>query len=236
MSCGPVPRRFSFMMNDWEPAIHARNIMLLQMFLDARDILELSVSATKKKSGTKKASSRRGNSRGHGSGRGSSTAAFAQRIGVIYSSMYNSFVDAEVLKMIESVAGRLAREAESPSTWASAELGRLVRFADDRSQQRVRKILAAYADGSLQREGAAARVKRERAAVIGTYCPPRDDLSIHSRAMGLASFRQGDCMRLYAEMRRECKKRATVLCALYCEAAWALKVCVHQSLHVVSPY
>ncbi|CAN0500685.1 unnamed protein product, partial [Ectocarpus sp. 8 AP-2014] len=130
VSCGPVPRRFSFMMNDWEPAIHARNLMLLQMFLDARDILE---------------------------------------IGVIYSSMYNSFVDAEVLEMIESVAGRLAAAAESPSTWASAELGRLVRFADDRSQQRVCKILAAYADGSLQSEGAAARVKRERAAVIGTY-------------------------------------------------------------------
>lgn len=33
MSCGPVPRRLSFMMNDWEPAIHARNLMLLQMFL-----------------------------------------------------------------------------------------------------------------------------------------------------------------------------------------------------------
>ncbi|CAN0267812.1 unnamed protein product, partial [Ectocarpus sp. 12 AP-2014] len=210
VSCGPVPRRFSFMMNDWEPAIHARNLMLLQMFLDARDILESSWSANKEKSGTKKSSSRGGNSRGHGSGRGSSAAAFAQRIGVIYSSMYNSFVDAEVLETIESVAGRLAAAAESPSTWASTELGRLVRFADDRSQQRVRKILAAYADVSLQREGAAARVKRERAAVIGTYCPPKDDLSIHSRAMGLASFRQGDCMNPYAEMRREFLKKGVL--------------------------
>ncbi|CAM9288454.1 unnamed protein product [Ectocarpus fasciculatus] len=210
VSCGPVPRRFSFTMNDWEPAIHARNLMLLQMFLDARDILESSGSDAENKSSMKSSPPRRGNSRRHGSGRGSSAAAFAQRIGVIFSSMYNSFVDAEVLEMIERVAGRLAAAAESPSTWASAELGRLVQFADDRSQQRVRKILAVYADGSLQRDGSAAHVKRDRAAVIATYCPPRDDLRIYSRAMGLASFRQSDCMRPYAEMRLEFLKEGVL--------------------------
>lgn len=134
---------------------------------------------------------------------------------MIYSSMYNSFVDAEVLEMIESVAGRLAEAAESPSTWVSTELGRLVRFADDLSQQRVRKILTLYADGSLQREGSTARVKRERAAVIDTYLSTRDDIMIQSRAMGLASFRQSDCMSPYSEMRLKCKKRTAEICALY---------------------
>ncbi|CAN0365478.1 unnamed protein product, partial [Ectocarpus sp. 8 AP-2014] len=39
VSCGPVPRQLSFTLNDWEPAIHARNLMLLQMILDSRGLL-----------------------------------------------------------------------------------------------------------------------------------------------------------------------------------------------------
>ncbi|CAN0594929.1 unnamed protein product, partial [Ectocarpus sp. 12 AP-2014] len=39
VSCGPVRRQLSFTLNDWEPAIHARNLMLLQMILDSRGLL-----------------------------------------------------------------------------------------------------------------------------------------------------------------------------------------------------
>lgn len=155
MGCGPVPRRLSFVLNDWEPAIHARNLMLLQMILDSRSLLETASEGVD------------GIARGMdildlGEGTGGSSveskgpcnsqkdvpkasakaslagAAFAQRIGVIFSAMYNMFVDAEVLEMIHDVAGRLAALATSPEKWASTELGRLVRFADDRSRNRIR--------------------------------------------------------------------------------------------------
>jgi len=75
--------------------------------------------------------------------------AFAQRIGVIFSTMYNMFVDAEMLEMIYDVAGRLAASATSPEKWASTELGRLVRFADDRSRNRVRKVCFRFGSRDL---------------------------------------------------------------------------------------
>ncbi|CAN0402828.1 unnamed protein product, partial [Hapterophycus canaliculatus] len=36
--CGRDLRALSFTQNDWEPAIHARNIILLQMILDSRNL------------------------------------------------------------------------------------------------------------------------------------------------------------------------------------------------------
>lgn len=35
----------SFVLNDWEPAIHARNLILLQLFLDSRSLLKSNCSA-----------------------------------------------------------------------------------------------------------------------------------------------------------------------------------------------
>ncbi len=154
---GPVPRRLSFVLNDWEPAIHARSLMLLQMILDSRSLLEAEpkgadgiargVGSMDIGGGTgggsseesKEPGSKKKNARKKASAKaGLPGAAFAQRVGVIFSAMYNMFVDAEVLEMIYDVAGRLAASATSPEKWASTELGRLVRFADDRSQNRIR--------------------------------------------------------------------------------------------------
>lgn len=37
---GRRQRELSFTLNDWEPAVHAKNLVLLQMILDSRDQLE----------------------------------------------------------------------------------------------------------------------------------------------------------------------------------------------------
>lgn len=37
---GPIPRSLSFTLDDWEPAVHTRNLVLLQLFLDSRVLLE----------------------------------------------------------------------------------------------------------------------------------------------------------------------------------------------------
>ncbi|CAN0510966.1 unnamed protein product, partial [Ectocarpus sp. 12 AP-2014] len=129
-------------------------------------------------------------------------AAFAQRIGVIFSAMYNMFVDADTLKMVHEVAGRLASSAASPAEWSSTELGRIVRFADDRSQDRVRVILTNYTDHGLQEPGVFARIRRERTAFLTKYMP-KSMGNIISRAMGLSSFCQGESIEANAKMRRQ---------------------------------
>ena len=59
---------------------------------------------------------------------------FAERIGKIFSAMYNVFVDEGVLKMIRDSARRLAAYAGSPAMWSSSDIARCVTFADDRTR------------------------------------------------------------------------------------------------------
>ncbi|CAM9120819.1 unnamed protein product [Ectocarpus sp. 6 AP-2014] len=129
-------------------------------------------------------------------------AAFAQRIGVIFSAMYNMFVDADTLKVVHEVAGTLAGSAASPAEWASTELGQIVRFADDRSQDRVREILTNYTDHGLQEPRVFTRIRQERTAFLSTHMGKDTKPEIWSRAMGLASFCQGEGMEANAKMRR----------------------------------
>lgn len=131
--------------------------------------------------------------------------AFAQRVGAIFCAMYNMFVDADGLEMIYDVAGRLAAAAASPTEWASTELGKIAQFADDRSQDRVRKVLARYTDGSLQDKGVFKRIREERTAFLATYLRKNKKPSIISRAMGLASLCQPESLEASAKMRRHCK-------------------------------
>ena len=93
---GRRPRALSFVLNDYEPAIHARNLILLQLFLDARCLLEsdrstdvegitagvkaVDVEGGEYKDGERpplKGESIQGKAK-------ASVAAFAQRIGVIF--------------------------------------------------------------------------------------------------------------------------------------------------------
>ncbi|CAM9230359.1 unnamed protein product [Scytosiphon promiscuus] len=224
VGCGPVPRHLSFALNDWEPAIHARNLMLLQMILDARDLVGVGHGATdgitrgmdaltvgesdgaakpekdkepgkkqgpKKKARKKKASAATGRA-----------AAFAQKVGAIFSAMFNMFVDPDTLEMIHDVAARLAVSAASPEKWSSTELGRIVQFADDRSQDRVCKILTHYGDASLQEKGVFMRMRQERTAFLTAYMP-KGKGNILSRAMGLASLCQGKSIEANDKMRRQ---------------------------------
>ena len=232
MSCGAVPRQLSFVLNDWEPAIHARNIMLLQMILDSRSLLEATSagaddvtrgmdglglgggtggsaqsSEEKKGPGKKKKNASQEASDKTSTKASPQSAAFAQRIGMIFSVMYNMFVDAEMLEMIYDVAGRLAASATSLDTWASTELGRIVRFADDRSRNRVRKILSLYTDGSMQEKGVFLRIRKERTEFLTTYMPTTGKINVISRAMGLASIGQVGSMEANAQMRRQCKEQ-----------------------------
>lgn len=239
VNCGPKPRQLSFVVNDWEPAIHARNLILLQMILDSRGLLKergsvgaedvtcdmdaLAVGesggatsvqpggdkkekphkkkkAPKKKAGKTPAEASPGNATTEA---GSGGMTFAQRIGVIFSSMYNMFVDADMLETIHDVAHRLAASAASPEEWASTELGRVVQFADDRSQDRVRRILALYTDGRFQEKTVFLRVRKERASFLSTYMV-KGKGNIISRAMGLASLCQAEGMSANAKMRRQC--------------------------------
>ena len=131
-------------------------------------------------------------------------AAFAQRIGVIFSAMYNVFVDADVLETIHDVAGRLSASIASSEERNSTELGRLVHFADDRSQDRVREILTVYADKSLQKRVSATSVKKQRSAFI-TKRISKGGI-IFSRSMGLASLRQEhNDQHAHNEMVHKCK-------------------------------
>lgn len=133
-------------------------------------------------------------------------AAFSQRIGVIFCAMYNVFVDADVLETVQTVAGRLAESAVSSTEWASTELGRFVHFSDTRSQDRVQKILALYADRRLQERLPAARVTKERSAVIAAYVDEGE--KPNSRTMGLASFCRPECMGAYFNMSQQCERRS----------------------------
>lgn len=130
-------------------------------------------------------------------------AAFAQKIGVIFCAMYNVFVDTDVLQEIQGVSGKLAVWIDSSEEWNSTEIGRLVHFADDRSQERVRDVLILYADTGLQRRCPAAGVKRERSDFVTKRIP--EDGMIMSRCMGLASLRQKHSMQAYDEMVRKCE-------------------------------
>lgn len=81
------------MLNDYEPAVHARNLILLQLFLDSRGLLESSaagitagVAAVNVQGGEGKAKNPPAKEvppRGEVNAR---DAAFAQRIGVIFRS------------------------------------------------------------------------------------------------------------------------------------------------------
>lgn len=133
-----------------------------------------------------------------------SVAAFSHKVGVIFCAMYNAFVDVDVLDTIQSVAGRLAASAASPTEWASTELGRFVHFANDRSQDRVQELLALYADESLQGTKPRAKLIRERSAFITARIP--EGPTTRSRTMGLASFRQPECMGAYSIMSQQCER------------------------------
>ncbi|CAM9703054.1 unnamed protein product, partial [Pylaiella littoralis] len=95
-----------------------------------------------------------------------SGAAFAQRIGVIFSAMYNMFVDADVLSTVRDVAGRLAASAASLDLWSSSELGRLVHFTDDRSQDRVHQKEGILDPFPLLLEEQASPTRRGRATLV----------------------------------------------------------------------
>lgn len=126
--------------------------------------------------------------------------------------MFNMFVDKDALAAIHDVAGRLASSTATPAKWASTELGGLVRFTDDRSQDRVRKILSAYTDGSLQDKGVFMKIRKERASFMATYMPKSNKFShFLSRAMGLASFRLPETMTASNELRRQCEGRFYLL-------------------------
>lgn len=242
MSCGTVPRQLTFTQNDWEPAIHARNLVLLQLILESRSLLgsvetEMVLVG---RMGTMGVGDRAGTSAQDGQntveaaregkvnvnpGTGSNTtassragsagsegldevqegnAAFSQRIGVIFSAMYNVFVDAEVLNTTQDVAGRLAASLASSEEWNLTELGRLVHFTDDRSQYRVRDILTLYADTGLQKRVSVPSVKKQRSASISKRLPQKFD--ILSRSMGLSSLGQDhNSYQAHNEMVRTCK-------------------------------
>ena len=122
--------------------------------------------------------------------------------------MYNMFIDKDVLSTVHDVAGRLASSSATPSECASTELGGLVRFTDDRSQDRVRKILSAYTDGSLQEKGMFMRIRKERSSFLATYMPKGKRTNyLISRAMGLSSSRMAETMGASDELRHQCKKR-----------------------------
>lgn len=131
--------------------------------------------------------------------------------------MYNMFVDADVLSTIHDVAGRLAASAVSAAEWASTEIGGFVHFSDERSQNRVRKILSSYTDGSLQEQEMFMRVRKERSAFLNTYMPKGKKINFLSRAMGLSSFRLAETMRANCDMRRQCTR-----------STWAVPVGPHS--------
>lgn len=118
--------------------------------------------------------------------------------------MYNVFVDDDELQTIEGVAGRLAASAASSAGWHSTELGRLVHFADDRSQDRVRNLLALCADASMKNRVSAASVKKQRSAFITKRIPK--GTTIMSRASGLASLRDNhSSVQAHNEMVKKCE-------------------------------
>lgn len=163
--------------------------------------------ATRKRKGSKRAPATADTKKG----RSVAGAAFAQRIGVIFSAMYNTYIDGEILQTIRDVAGRLAASTASQREWSSSELGRYVHFADGRSQARVRDILALYSGGNLQTQRSSARVKREHAAFVQETSRRFgiESLMIQSRSLGVASLRQDECIGVYSSTRKQCK---TIFC------------------------
>ena len=217
------------MLNDWEPAIHAKNIILLHLFLDCRDLLDQSftdgiakkTAAVDIEGGSRRndASTQPGSGRMLKTGETSSTAgtvdvdstvrnkAFARRIGEIFSAMYNVFVDEGVLKLIQDSATKLAALAGSPSEWSSTGVGRYITFADDRTRDRVRAIFVLYSDESLQGRRQVKRVERERAASLNEHLgwPSNKVLPFSSRSMGLASFKFINYQEAYSKMWQQCE-------------------------------
>ena len=84
----------SFTLNDWEPAIHARNLILLQMILDSRQLLEACGHSTEingairetRTAGIRRrmASGKSTKSMERSAAKGNAEAAFATSIGVIF--------------------------------------------------------------------------------------------------------------------------------------------------------
>lgn len=194
--------------------------MLLQMILDSRDLLDSPDGITHRMGllGGLGDSCRGPEPPGSATGKAAGDmdaedcgAVFAQRIGVIFCAMFNMFVDADVLATVRDVAGRLAASAASPAEWASTELGSFVRFSDDRSQDRVRKIWSSYTDGSLQETGVFTKIRQERSSFLAKYMPKGKKLNFVSRAMGLASCRLPETMEANSKMRRQCKNELHVM-------------------------
>lgn len=131
------------------------------------------------------------------------SAAFVQRIGLIFSAMYNVFIGADVLQTIQEVARRIATSAASSEEWNSIELGRLVQFADDRSQERVCDIFTLYANKNLQKRVSAASVEKKRSVAVAKRFSM--EYTLVSGAMGLPSLRQKLTLEAYSEMAHKCK-------------------------------
>ena len=178
---------------------------MLQLILDSRNLLEAGSADTEEKSGEAgQQKTRTANSKTEGSGGGQEhKAVFAQRMGVIFSAMYNVFVDAEVLQTIQDVAGRLKASSTTLTEWKSTEIGRLVHCTDDLSQERVRDILDMYSCQELQHLVSTESVRRQRSAMFAKYFSPGDVLV--SGAMGLASLHQHLTLKAYNNMAHECK-------------------------------
>ncbi|CAM9183760.1 unnamed protein product [Ectocarpus fasciculatus] len=198
--------------------------MLLQMILDSRDLLNAEADGVdnitrgmesvavnagsgdccKPEAGKAVGKTKAAKKKASGAAKPSlRNATFAERIGLIFSAIYNMFVDAETLEVVHEVAGKLAGSAASSAEWASTELGKIVRFADDRSQDRVREILANYTDPGLQEPEVFARIRQERTTFLTKYMDKDTKPEILSRAMGLASFCQGEGIVANAKMRRQ---------------------------------
>ncbi len=62
------------------------------------------------------------------------TPVSPQSVVLLFSVMYNMFVDEDGLSTIHDVAGRLAASAVSSAEWASTELGSFVDFTDEHSR------------------------------------------------------------------------------------------------------
>lgn len=123
--------------------------------------------------------------------------------------MYQMFVDKDVIATIHDVADRLAASAATPSEWASTELGKLVRFTNDRSQDGVRKTLLVCTDVSLQENGVFMRIRNARSSFFATHMPKGKRLKFLPRAMGLSSFCSLETLDANNDTRRQCEDRVS---------------------------
>ena len=227
---GSAPRSLSFTVNDWEPAIHAKNIITLHLFLDCRNLLDESstddiaelIATLNKGGGSRRTAADNKPDSGQRINPDETATtsagtlvvdssvrdkAFARRIGEIFSAMYNVFVDEGVLKLIQDSAKKLADLAGSPSEWPSTGVGRYITFADDRTRDRVRAIFLLYSNESLQGRRQVKRVQRERAASLNEHLgwPSKRPPFFSSRGMGLASLKFADHREAYTKMRHQCE-------------------------------